>query len=285
MQIKSKRLVVDLDMPGEKYKGMRFDNTGLITQVILDGKHEFCSAEKMIEQEGLGGIGLCNEFGLCYVPEYEDMAVGDEFVKIGVGLVKKTSEAPYLSWEPYPLNRFNIEIESGQDWARYKVKSEERNGYNVDYEKDIKVIDNCIYVEYRLCNTGKKGLNINEYCHNFIAIDKNKVGSEYSLKAPCSLEVTSENVSETEGNRLTWKNVPDKTFYMAVDADNTEMGREWCIEHMPTGVSMAEKVDCDLVRFALWGEAHVVSPEMFIKVDLKPGESKIWHRIFTFNSK
>src|SRR5688572_25534831 len=83
----SDRLRVDIATPGSStYAGSRFDWTGLITQVTLDGRHTFCGQEAT-DGTGTGGIGLCNEFGIFEPVGYDDARVGDQFPKLGIGLL------------------------------------------------------------------------------------------------------------------------------------------------------------------------------------------------------
>lgn len=48
------RLDVEITEPGERYSGSRFDWTGFVAQITLDGKHTFCGSES--EVEGVGSF-------------------------------------------------------------------------------------------------------------------------------------------------------------------------------------------------------------------------------------
>lgn len=88
-------LTVDIADIGE-YKGTRFDWTGFITQVTLEeGKHTFCVPESLKPDEGTGGKGLCNEFGISRAIGYDEAPIGGWFPKIGVGLLQK--EIPHYT--------------------------------------------------------------------------------------------------------------------------------------------------------------------------------------------
>jgi hypothetical protein len=85
--IQSDRLKVEIAEPGGVYQGTRFDWTGFITQVTLDGKHTFCVPESYQPGHGTGGIGLCNEFGNEKPIAYDDAQPGETFPKLGIGLL------------------------------------------------------------------------------------------------------------------------------------------------------------------------------------------------------
>jgi hypothetical protein len=73
-------------------QGTRFDWTGFITQVTLDGRHTFYSRETIGDQSTTGGIGLCNEFGNELSIGYTDAKPGENFSKLGIGLRTRTDE-------------------------------------------------------------------------------------------------------------------------------------------------------------------------------------------------
>ena len=55
--LKSDRLLVEIAKPGTVYAGSRFDWTGFITQVYLDGKHTFCAYEDVVP-----GRAVCGDY-------------------------------------------------------------------------------------------------------------------------------------------------------------------------------------------------------------------------------
>ena len=62
--IASDRLAVEIAEPGSSlYHGTRFDHTGFIGSVVLDGKHSFTVPEQYDASRWTSnGRGLCNEF-------------------------------------------------------------------------------------------------------------------------------------------------------------------------------------------------------------------------------
>jgi len=93
--LENDRLKVDIAAPGEVYSGSRFDWTGFITQITLDHAVTFCVPERLEKGVGTGGVGLSNEFGIDQPLGYDEVKVGQQFPKIGVGLLTKASESDY----------------------------------------------------------------------------------------------------------------------------------------------------------------------------------------------
>ena len=104
--LKSDRLLVEIAKPGTVYAGSRFDWTGFITQVYLDGKHTFCAYEDVVPGLGSGGIGFCNDFGLNTPIGYDEAEIGEGYMKIGIGTYSFGGIASYLGLGPTLLEKF-----------------------------------------------------------------------------------------------------------------------------------------------------------------------------------
>jgi hypothetical protein len=52
--------------------------------------------------------------------------------------------------------------------------------------------------------------------------------------------------------------------------------------HSSTGHGVRVKEQFRLFKFALWAKSHVISPEFFVWIDLRPGETQTWQRQYTF---
>lgn len=83
----------------------------------LDGRHTFCVPEQYEPGRGSGGSGLCNEFGIRTPIGYDEAKVGDQFPKIGTGLLKRKSEEGYDFFTPYEVEPFPVFVNSGTQAA------------------------------------------------------------------------------------------------------------------------------------------------------------------------
>jgi hypothetical protein len=86
------KLHVTIAHPDLVYTGLRFVWTGFIMQITLENKHTFCTPESLHSSEGTSGIGLCNEFGNLHALGYKEAQPQEQFMKIGVGLLRKPDE-------------------------------------------------------------------------------------------------------------------------------------------------------------------------------------------------
>jgi hypothetical protein len=255
--------------------------------VVLDGKHTYCVPESPIPGKGTGGAGLCNEFGIFKAVGYDEAKPGEWFLKPGVGLLKKENEEDYNFFKPYKVSAFTYKITIEKSRIMFESLPLECNGYAVSLVKVLSVENNYLNICYTLENKGRKNITTNEYCHNFIGIDKHLIGPDYQLSFPYRVTVENTPLSEiikTEGNKIIWKGTPTKDFYCQPGGFEAGKPHVWELVHIPTGVGIKEYSDLPASRVALWGSSHVVSPEVFTDINLAPEEVCQWSRRYEFFS-
>lgn len=287
IEINSQRLKVHIQYPGTYYRGSRFDWTGFITDIMLDGKHSFCTDESLVPGQGTGGRGLCNEFGIEEPVGYEEARVGEKFTKIGIGLLDKEREDTYAFDKPYKITPFEFQTDIKPDRVKFVTQPCLCNGYAARLIKDVSVKENIMTIKYFLENTGHKTIETTEYVHNFINIDGEGTGPHMDLSFSFDLEgdrtLAGENILDISKNRIGWKSIPNDVFYFRLEGLKEDSCR-WMLENRVTGVGIKETDDFPVFKVALWGMRHVISPETFIKLSVKPGEKKVWTRTYEFLS-
>lgn len=281
--LQNNRLKVELAQPGIFYNGARFDHNGFITGVTLDARHTFCVPESPVKGEGSGGCGLCGEFGIDEAIGYEETKVGGYFLKIGVGLLKKPDDKPYNFFHNYKFTPQLSSIAFEEDSFSFTAQAENCNGYAYRYQKNVAICDNRLKISYTLENTGSKRITTTEYCHNFLGIDKRPVDSSYQLTIPNLQELSLEAgyVCSHDGF-ITWPDEPmEKQFYCLPKATQGD-GCSWRLVNNMAGVGVSETDDFTACKLALWGYRHVISPEVFVRVDVEPGQTQQWSREYEF---
>ncbi len=285
LKIHSERLEVEIAQPGELYRGTRFDWTGLIVQVILDGKHTFCASESELAGHGGGRRGFCNEFGILDPIGFDEAMPGERFLKIGVGLLTRPDRQPYSHGCDYKLVPCKMEYHATSRSVQFTVLPQDCRGYSVRLEKTVSVSDNRLEINYMLANSGEKLLKTDEYNHNFLCIDGHQIGPEYNFET--AFPLTEEKVPPPlrwKNNAIDFANSPDKPFYYPVPQMPGGMRPRWELVHIPSRTGVRETSVFPLARFALWGAENVISPETFFRIELKPGKTISWMRSYEFKS-
>lgn len=283
--LKNNRLKIKIDYPGNNYNGSRFDWTGFITAVILDNKYSFCTSESLVANQGSGGVGLCNEFGIDTPIGYHIAKPGEKFPKLGIGLLTRPDEADYFFFDKYQVSPFAVEIIEEPNGIIFISKPLVCNGYAIKMTKKLSIKDNILKISYQLENVGAKLIVTEEYCHNFISINQNLVGSGYVLKFPYNINIKKvPNVLTFKNNEITLNKVPKKDFHCHIEGFNSVNKHYWELVFKPLKVGVREHSDFSVKSVALWGTTHVISPEVFIDVNIKPGQTQQWTRSYEFFS-
>jgi len=312
------RLSVEIAQPGTVYTGTRFDWSGFVTQVTLDGAHTFCQPESLMPGKGTGGIGLCGEFGNELAVGYDEAQPGEPFPKLGIGLLARPDEASYNFFRPHQIvERFPIRVEAGESEARFVVEPLECRGYAARLRKVLRVKGNTLSIKSTLENTGARRLVTHEYNHNFIGIDDQPVGPAYTLTFP--QEVHREppppqfyrmappalrwlpkpllrwligrlmrrmgGAMTLRGDEITWPEMPQRAFFTRLRGFQPRADPQWTLAHHPSGLQVSETDDFPPARLVVWGEAHVACAEVYTDLDVQPGASHSWKRTYTFSQE
>lgn len=276
MIIGSERLAVEIAEPGTVYRGSRFDWTGTVVQVTLDGRHTFCGAEP---PGGTGGVGLHNEFGLFAAIGYDEAAPGEQFPKLGIGLLTRPDDGPYQFARSYEIEPFAMGVSETPASAEFAVEPRECRGYAARLVKRLEADGNTLRISYGLENVGAKPLETQEYVHNFLSLSGQPVGPDYRLSVPTMGLDWLTPPLRADGGRITWAQTPGEAFYGRT-SEFSAAGPCW--ELSCGGLTVRECTDRPWNTFALWGTATVVSPEAFVAVRVPPGGCMTWERTYTF---
>jgi hypothetical protein len=284
--LKNSKLRIEIDKPGQNYRASRFDWTGKITQVTYNNKYTFCTDESL--EPGLlnvKGRGLYNEFGISEALGYAECKPGKNFTKIGIGLLRKENEESYNFFKDYKVTPFKTLYKSDSQYAIFITYPTPCNGYAVELTKNISLNDSSFTVFYNLKNTGEKTIKTNEYCHNFLAVNHRRIGREYKLHFPFNIDsekikefVDPDEVLQIDRNDISWKSAYKNQFFLGSLEGGKKVKASWALENSLLKVGIKESGSFVPEKINLWGNTHVVSPEIFIKIDLAPGKSMNWVR-------
>ena len=284
--LKNNNVEIYIDLPQEGYQLSRFDWTGKITWVKFKNKL-ISGIERTDKGNGRSiGKGFYNEFGITQPIGFDEIEIGEWFQKIGVGLLKKDGQ-PYDFFKIYPINPAVFKTEGDAQTLKLICSSKMVNGYGYLLEKNIVLLENGFEINYYLKNTGSKNIKTDEYIHNFICIDQDLIGKNYTLKFPINLEinkfdqyVNEENKLEISENKINFNGTPEKQFFISNILGSKLISPSWELINHEKKLSICETVSFKTVKTNLWGWRHVISPEIFFKINLKSGESVNWSRFY-----
>jgi hypothetical protein len=257
---------------------VKFHNVPLSTSERKDGQNEDSF-----------GKGFYNEFGIDTALGFDDTEIGGWFHKIGVGLLKK-EESQYLFSKNYEVKPAEFKISAESDRILIRCKSEVANGYAYLLQKEIQLAESGFTLKYYLQNTGKKDISTDEYVHNFTAINNDLIGKKYVLEFPFQLkpglfgETVNPELKVAIGqNKIKFKGAPGEQFFFSNLSGNESVDASWQLINLESKIEISESGSFQTNKINLWGWKHVICPELFYKINIKPGESTDWTRYYSIN--
>jgi len=288
--LKNKNLEIQIDLPAENYNFSRFDWTGNIVSVKFKNIQLASTESITYENEMQNGKGFYNEFGIDTALGFNEAVIGDWFHKIGVGLLKKDNEE-YIFNRNYEIKPADFEIKYTSNTILITCKSEFNNGYSYVLKKEIKLEKHGFTINYDLENTGEKEIITDEYVHNFIAINKEIIGRNYVLKFPFKLmpafflETVNPEKKVTIGQTdVTFNDSPKEQFFFSNLTGYKNVKPQWELKNLESKISISETGSFHTNKVNLWGWKHVISPELFIDVSIKPGQNANWTRDYKISN-
>jgi len=282
--LKNKNLEIQIDTPSENYNFSRFDWTGKIVEVKFQNIQLSSIESTDCENESHFGKGFYNEFGIDTALGFDEAEIGGWFHKIGVGLLKKV-DTQYLFSKAYEIKPAEFKIIAESNRVLISCTSKAINGYSYVLRKEIELHEHGFTINYYLKNTGEKDIITDEYVHNFTAIDRDLIGDNYILNFPFQLkpELFGDTVNPEQKvvigqNEINFNGSPKEQFFFSNLAGGERVDAEWKLINLESNIGISETGSFQTNKVNLWGWKHVISPELFFNISVKPGQSTEWSR-------
>lgn len=282
--LKNKDLEIHIDSPFENYTGARFDRTGKIVAVKFHNIPLTTIERTGGADEHAYGKGLYNEFGINTAIGFEETEVGGWFHKIGVGMLKK-EDPEYLFSRNYHIKPVQFHVFAESTRAVITCISEYLNGYSYVLRKEIELKNSGFTITYILENTGDKNINTTEYVHNFMAVNNELIGKNYKLRFSFPLNpdrfddtVNPESKVDIGQHEIAFNGTPKEQFFFSNLSGGETVDASWELLNLEHNIAVGESGNFKTNKINLWGWNHVISPELFYEISLKPGQSAQWAR-------
>ena len=259
------------------YRRTRFAHTGFVSGLWL-GDVRFTEAERaQTHQQSTGGIGLCSEYKC---PKVEmDSAVGEDYLKIGVGVLKRLEE-PWRLVDTRCVDALPASVCASADAAVFECLSPAVNGYAYREKRTLLLKGHVLHQEIEMENTGEKVLDISEYCHNFVSLGGLTTDETHRLELPCLKEpqtLCSNGFTGTEYG-ATWTGPMTGSYCCIREDSQPAQPYAWRLSSSRTSASIAEVLDFSPGLVVLWGTEYCVSAEVYKDLHILPGETARWMR-------
>jgi hypothetical protein len=278
------------------YRGPRFDWAGTVALAEWKGHTFFGSWRKPPHNPRANddSAGTAGEFGMGPLTGnpppigYDDAPIGGEFLKVGVGRLRRTSAAVYSFGALHRIVQpaFWDTREEGDRISFTQVEGPVR-GHAFRYIKVITVREDPpgFTIEQELENTGASTIVQTNYCHNFIRIDDEPIGPGYRMELPWQprFSQTAGDLLEPAGSRISIRRCPGPAegFFALVEGYGPATA-EHSITVRGQKASLCIQGSERMVRFQVFGTGRTLCPEPFVLLELAPGTRKSWSSRYIF---
>jgi len=289
------------------YRGTRFDWSGVIASLEYKGHNFygpwFDSVDAKVHDYAYVGsevvASLCSamsgpadEFQSNQAAlGWKEAKVGGTFIKIGVGVLRKDAEK-YNYVKQY-------ELVDGGKWAVKRHAdsvefaqelSDPSSGYAYIYRKTVRLVEGKpeMVLEHSLKNTGRRAIQSAVYNHNFLVLDNQPPGPDFSISVPFEihpLQPPDKVLAEVQGNHIVFLKPLENQDVVEIPFRGfgpTPKDYDIRIENRKVGAGMRIRGDCPLSFVNFWSMRRVLSMEPFISMSIDPGKEFTWNAFYEY---
>jgi hypothetical protein len=271
------------------YQGTRFDWSANMPELQFKG-HEFFGQwfknyDPKVHESVMGPV---EEF----VPlDYLETKTGENFLKIGVGMLEKPDNEPYAFARYYNIiNPGKWTVDKKSDQVHFTHELKDKN-YSYRYEKTVLLVKDKpeLVLMHTLKNTGARIIETSAYDHNFFVMDKQPVGPGYQIIFPYDIKGDGKGFGElveASGNKLIFSRnlVNDETVFCSglEGFENHQNNYDIRMENSIAGTGVRITCDQPLQKLVFWSCATTTCPEPYIKIKVEPGKEFSWQISYSF---
>ena len=282
------------DVADGYYRGARFDWAGIVGCVSLNG-HTFFGEwfKNYVPTTNDAVTGPAEEFRHPTSElGYDEAGPDGLFLKIGVGVLRRTGDAPYRFGADYPIvDHGTWTVHTGKHNATFRQVVHSDFGYAYVYEKTLTLDAHgtVLTLTHRLRNTGFKTIDTAVYNHDFFIFDGRPIGPGVELRLPFAPTPDKPLPATAAINGNTVRIVDPLQPGRGLGAYLTGFSHlssqfDFKVVDTADGTGVEETADAPLVRMYLWATPTTVCPEGYIGIHVAPGTTQSWalhYRFFT----
>jgi hypothetical protein len=290
------------------YRGTRFDWSGVINSLEYEGHQYygpwFTKTDPNVIDFIFDGAdivaGPCSAI-MGPVEEFSstDKALGyDEakprgtFIKIGVGVLLKPDNSDYNPYRLYKIvdpGKWTVRPEKDSVEFIQELKDPD-SGYAYVYTKTVRLAKGKpeMVLRHSLRNKGRRPIDTSVYDHNFLVLDKQPTGPDFTITVPYEIKTEyppDRELAEVRGNRFVYlKVLKDKDTVAASFSGfgGTPADYSITIENSKVGAGMKITGDRPLSQEHLWSIRSVLAMEPFIHMVVEPGKQFTWSYTYSY---
>jgi hypothetical protein len=275
------------------YRATRFDWSGAIASLEYQGHSYFGVWFRRYDPKIHDAItGPVEEFRTGESAlGYDEAKTGQNFIRIGVGLVKKPEEDRYQQFGTYDIaDNGKWSVNKSADSVEFTHElTDPISGYGYVYKKTVRLTKGApqMAIEHSLRNTGKKTIETNVYNHEFFMLDNQPTGPDIVVKFPFDVKAAESmnGMAEVSGKEVHFlKELPNgpqvHTLLTGFGASAKDFDIR--VENKKTGAGVRVTGDHPLSKIDFWSPRTTVCPEAYIDLKIEPGKESHWRLTYDF---
>lgn len=283
--------VMDPDSPERYHRGTRFSCVANVLKARMNGVDFLYAPDGPPHDPLLLNGGLASEFDISSSdppPGFSEARVGEGFLKIGVGVLRKTG-GTYEFWKLSPM-LFPATTRSVwfEDRALFVQSCMGPNGYGYRLETEVRMEADLVVIFSRLTNTGDRKITTSQYAHNFFFFDEKKIGPSYEVEFPyemprLDIPARAAEVLSLCGNKIVFTENLARSANLEIPYPGAYRGEnKVVVRDVESGQQIVATTSIPGQFTHLHTNTQYVCPEQFIRLELEPGKSGEWTRTYQF---
>src|SRR4051794_15926465 len=263
------------------YQGTRFDWSGVVRSLEANGHSYYgpwftrrsetvrdfiYDGEDIVAGPCSSTMGPADEFRPL---GYDAAKPGGTFVKIGVGMLKRTDDKAYDAYRLYPIadhGKWSVKRKA-ESIEIIQILSDGSSGYGYEYRKTLRLVKGKSEMElaHSLKNIGKNAIETEVYNHNFLVIDGKGPQAGATVMLPFAVSAgrkPNPELAVIEGNKVVYRKTlagEDVVSFPILGFGDTASDHEIHVENRVVKAGMSMKGDQPLKRVSLWSIRSNVS--------------------------
>jgi len=283
------------------YQGTRFDWAGVVSSLEYKGHdyygqwytrsdprvHDFAfEGDDIVTSTCCTIMGPVEEFKTDdSALGFDEAPVGGTFIKIGVGVLRKDSKIydVFKQYEVVDPGKWTVNTHGDSVEFTHEL-TDAATGYGYIYRKTVRLVAGKpeMVLEHHLKNTGRHTIHGSVYGHNFLMLDQQTTGPDFTVTVPFQIhspQPPKRDVAEIRGNQFVYLKAlvnRDVVYVPLLGFSDNPKDNEIRIENPHVGAGMVIRGNRPLTNMALWSIRSVLAVEPFITMTIEPGKEFDW---------
>lgn len=270
------------------YRGSRFDWSGVIYELKYQG-HDFFGQWFPVHDPKIHDA-ICGPTEEFFAINYEEAPAGGEFVRIGIGGLRKPSDGKMERFGYYELsNPGTWTVKTLKDCVVFRHQLKDVAGYSYVYEKKVRLLKGKpqMVLEHSLKNTGGKVIQTEVYNHNFFTIDQLTTGPNSIVKFTFPVSAANESpLTRINGQQIEFTRdfSPRESVFLGELQGHAKQIKDYDFRIENTRAGAGVRITCDrpVSKIIFWSAAKTQCPEPYMDIHIQPGKTFTWTITYDF---